>query len=193
MKQNNKALPVQYNVSGQRGLVLIVVLVMLGIFSVIVVSMLGGSNINFRIAGNQQYHIESKSAARHAIESFISNPANFAIPLPAGNTEFSNDFNGDGKTDLVAVVAPPSCLSTDPIKQVELDVSDPADAQCLGTGKGVAGGVLTDDGAALQGNSWCTKMRWDIAANVSDGKTGSHLAMHQGIYLREVIGTPCLN
>ena len=37
----------------QRGIVLIVVLIMLAIFTVIVVSMLTGSNINFKIAGNQ--------------------------------------------------------------------------------------------------------------------------------------------
>lgn len=181
------------SVKRQSGLVLIVVLVMLGIFSIIIVSMLSGSNINFKIAGNQQYHIESKNAASNAIESFVSNPANFAIPLPDENTEFGSDFNGDGSDDMVAVVAPPTCLSTDPIKQVELDVADPADAQCLGTGKSNTSGVLTDDDVALQGNSWCTKMRWDIAATVGDAKTESRLQMHQGVYLREVIGTPCLN
>ncbi len=177
----------------QSGAVLLVALVMLGIFSIIVVSMLGGSNINFKIAGNQQYHVEAKSAASNAIEAFVSNSANFAIPLPDKNTLFDNDFNGDGKVDMVAVVAPPLCLNTAPIKQRELDVADPADAQCLGTGQGSSGGVLTDDSAALQGNSWCTKMSWDIAATVGDANTASRVEMHQGVYLREVIGTPCLN
>ena len=88
------------SVKRQSGLVLIVVLVMLGIFSIIIVSMLSGSNINFKIAGNQQYHIESKNAASNAIESFVSNPANFAIPLPDGNTEFGSDFNGDGSDEV---------------------------------------------------------------------------------------------
>ncbi len=177
----------------QSGVVLIVALVMLGIFSVIVVSMLRGSNINFKIAGNQQYHLEAKHAASNAIEAFLSNPANFAIPLPDEDTEFSHDFNGDGKVDMVAVVAPPTCLNTTPIKQPELDVSDPSDAQCLGSGQLGGGGVLSDDGAAAQGNSWCTKMNWDVVASVGDAKTDSRIEMHQGVYLREVIGTPCPN
>ncbi len=177
----------------QRGIVLIVVLIMLAIFTVIVVSMLTGSNINFKIAGNQQNRIEAKQSASNAIESYISNPANFAIPLPEGNTEFGSDFNGDGSDDMVAVVAPPTCLSSEPIKQSELDVADPADAQCLGTAQNSSSGVLTDDSAALQGNSWCAKMTWDVGATVSDARTNTEVEIHQGVYLREVIGTPCLN
>lgn len=177
----------------QQGVVLIVVLIMLAIFSVIVVSMLSGSNINFKIAGNQQHRLEAKNSARNAIESYISNSANFAFPLPSKDTLFGSDFNGDGADDMVAVVAPPTCLSSEPIKQVELDVADPADAQCLGTAQSGSAGILSDDGAALQGNSWCAKMTWDVSAAVNDAKTNTEIVMHQGVYLREIIGTPCLN
>ncbi|MDX1505753.1 MAG: pilus assembly PilX N-terminal domain-containing protein [Spongiibacter sp.] len=178
---------------GESGVVLIVVLIMLGIFSVIVVAMIGSSNINFKIAGNQQYRLEAKASARNSLESYLSNPANFAIPLPTLPSEFETDFNGDGVADMVAVVAPPTCMRSGPIKQQELDISKAEDAQCLGTGQSSSGGTLTDDSTALQGNSWCAKMTWDVMSTVNDVATSTNIEMHQGVYVKAIIGTPCLN
>ncbi|GAA4103565.1 pilus assembly PilX N-terminal domain-containing protein [Zhongshania borealis] len=176
----------------QRGVVLIVVLIMLGVFSVIVVSMIGGSNINFKIAGNQQYRMEAKMAARNGVESYISNPANFALPLPTSDAFVNSDFNGDGVADMIAVVAPPDCLRAVPILQSALDVADPHDAQCLGSAQQNNSGLFHASGASSAGNSWCSKMTWDVGARVSDAKTGVDVAMHQGVYLRAIIGTTCL-
>tara|TARA_R110001599_G_scaffold57562_4_gene158160 strand:- start:1149 stop:1712 length:564 start_codon:yes stop_codon:yes gene_type:complete len=176
----------------QRGVVLIVVLIMLGVFSVIVVSMIGGSNINFKIAGNQQYRMEAKMAARNGVESYISNPANFALPLPTSDAYVNSDFNGDGVADMIAVVAPPNCLRAVPILQSALDVADPHDAQCLGSAQQNNSGLFHASGSSGAGNSWCSKMTWDVGARVSDAKTGVDVAMHQGVYLRAIIGTTCL-
>ncbi|MFB8831149.1 hypothetical protein ACE0DR_21875 [Azotobacter sp. CWF10] len=55
---------------------------MLGILTLIVAAMVNSSNINFRIAGNQQYRSEALLTAQNAIEEYISNEANFTIPLP---------------------------------------------------------------------------------------------------------------
>lgn len=176
----------------QSGVVLIVVLIMLAVFSVIVFSMVSGSNINFKIAGNQQYRMEAKSAARNGIEAYISNPANFELPLPQNNAIQGSDFNGDGVDEMSAIIPPPDCLRAKPIKMAELDVANPADAQCLGTAQSSNPGILSDGGNA-SGNSWCTKMTWDVRANVSDNTTGAGVTMHQGVYLRAIIGTPCLN
>ena len=176
----------------QSGVVLIVVLIMLGVFSVIVVSMLSGSNINFKIAGNQQYRQEAKFAARNAIESYISNPANFALPIPTVNSYIASDFDGDGVSDMTATVLPPDCLRTRPIQIAELDITDEDDAQCFGSGLSQNAGVLTDSGGAATGNSWCSKMSWDVEAQVADGVTGAAIEMHQGVFLRAIIGTTCL-
>ncbi|WP_373081914.1 hypothetical protein [Zhongshania sp.] len=186
------SIPKQISTSTQRGVVLIVVLIMLGVFSVIVVSMIGGSNINFKIAGNQQYRMEAKLAARNGVESYISNPANFALPLPTSNAYVNSDFNGDGVADMVAVVAPPECLRAVPILQAELDVTDPQDAQCVGSAQQSNSGLFYASGSSPTGNSWCSKMTWDVGAAVNDTKTGVALAMHQGVYLRAIIGTTCL-
>lgn len=177
----------------QSGVVLIVVLIMLAVFSVIVFNMVSGSNINFKIAGNQQYRMEAKSAARNGIEAYISNSANFELPLPQENAIQGSDFNGDGVDEMSAVIPPPECLRAKPIKMAELDVASPADAQCLGTGQSSNPGILSDGGSSGSGNSWCAKMTWDVRANVSDNTTGANVVMHQGVYLRAIIGTPCLN
>lgn len=176
----------------QSGVVLIVVLIMLAVFSVIVFSMVSGSNINFKIAGNQQYRMEAKSAARNGIEAYISNPANFAQPLPDADANIGSDFNGDGVDEMTAVVPPPDCLRTSAIKQAELDVADPVDAQCLGTTQDANPGLLTEGGSSSKGNSWCTKMTWNVRANVTDSNTSASIEMNQGVYVRAIIGTPCL-
>lgn len=177
--------------SGQRGVVLIVVLIMLGIFSVVVASMLTSSNINFRIAGNQQYRVEAKFAARNALETYISNPANFSLPLPTTNSNIQSDFDGDGVADMVAVVPPPTCLRIAPVLRSEL--SYPKDKECIRTAQDIDPHIFRDDeGTATVTNSGCVKMTWDVQANVADAVTGANLEMHQGVYVRAALGTTCI-
>lgn len=175
----------------QGGVVLIIVLIMLGIFSVIVSSMLTSSNINFKIAGNQQYRVEAKLAARNALETYISNPANFSLPLPTANSNIESDFDGNGVIDMVGVVPPPNCLRIAPILRSEL--SYPKDKDCIRTAQDVDDNIFRDnEGIASVTNSGCVKMTWDVQANVVDTVTGVNLEMHQGVYVRAALGTTCL-
>lgn len=176
----------------QRGVVLIVVLIMLGVFSVIVVSMIGGSNINFKIAGNQQYRMEAKLAARHALETYVSNPNNFALPLPVGTSVVDLDFNGDGVADMAASVPPPSCLRSAPVLRTELNERYARDRDCFKSVQVVGGNIFSDNnGTAAVLKSGCVKMTWDTVATVNDSVTGAALEMHQGVYLRAGEGTTC--
>ncbi|MGH8351981.1 MAG: hypothetical protein ACRERY_00395 [Pseudomonas sp.] len=181
----------QGSLKREQGVVLIVVLVMLGILTVIVATLVSTSNVNFRIAGNQQYRVEAQLAAQNGIETYISNSANFTIPLPTASSTISLDLDGDGTNEYSAVVRPPSCLRSLPIKSVELDVTDPDDTPCYGTGAVQDSGILSS-GATGSGNSWCAKMMWDVQSNVDDtAVTGASVELHQGIYLRALLGTPC--
>lgn len=174
----------------QQGAVLVVVLVMLGILTVIVAAMVNSSNINFRIAGNQQYRAEARLAAQNAIETYVSNEANFIIPLPTASISIATDLDGDGVSEYSAEVSPPTCLRSVPIKLTELDVSDENDASCYGSGAVQDSGLLT--GSAATGNSWCSKMMWDVQSRVDDSAvTGASAEVHQGIYLRALLGTSC--
>ncbi|MDF1691183.1 MAG: PilX N-terminal domain-containing pilus assembly protein [Zhongshania sp.] len=178
--------------NSQRGVVLVVVLIMLGVFSVIVVSMIGGSNINFKIAGNQQYRMEAKLAARHALETYVSNPNNFALPLPTGTSAIDVDFNGDGVADMSAAVPPPTCLRTAPVMRSELKERNVKDRDCFKSVQTVGGNIFSDtSGTAAVLKSGCVKMTWDTLATVNDNVTGAAVEMHQGVYLRAGEGTTC--
>ncbi len=174
----------------QQGAVLLVVLVMLGILTLIVAAMVNSSNINFRIAGNQQYRAEARLSAQNAIEEYISNEANFAIPVPTSSVTIPSDLDGDGTNEFSAVVEPPVCLRSIPIKLTELNLQNSDDASCYGSGSVQESGLLSD--GVSTGNSWCSKMMWDVQSSVDDtGVTNARVELHQGVYLRALLGTPC--
>lgn len=188
-------------VSSQRGAVLIIVLVMVGIFMIIVTSLVSSSNINFRIAGNQQNRMEAKITARNAMETYLSNPANFSLPLPTSAQLIGTDFDGDddpstdaddiNTMDMWASVAPPRCTRSTTIAVSELDISKPDEAQCIGSASGQNTGIIGASGPITSGNSWCSRMNWEVASTVDDQSTGAKLAMYQGVYMLAVVGTSC--
>lgn len=183
--------------SKSRGAILIIVLVMVGIFMVIVTGMVATSNINFRIAGNQQYQLEAKTAARNSIEAFISNGANFALPLLTSATVFTFNLDGDVDAsgndidDISASIAPPVCTRSEPIGVNELDPSSADDVQCLGSGAGQNTGIISSGGVSGSGDSWCSRMNWEVESVVDDVNTGAAVSMNQGLFMRAIIGTPC--
>lgn len=181
-----------YQIAGrnrQQGAVLIIVLVMVGIFMIIVTSLVSSSNINFRIAGNQQYRMEAKAAARNAVEDYISNSANFKLPLLPNDLVYSFDFDGDGVDDISASVAPPVCTKAEVVSIGELVLSNPDDFQCrLDPPKS---GIIRSGGPSGNDNSLCARMNWDVGAEVADASTGAAIEMHQGIYMMAIVGTPC--
>lgn len=117
----------------QSGVTLVVTLIFLAIFMGIVVMMMNSGVINTKIAANQQYGLEARSAAQQGIEQvisvdFTSNPVATNVPV---------DVNGDGKTDYTAQVAAPTCLATKQISntQLTLDPTNPnfaTDSSCFG-------------------------------------------------------------
>ena len=175
-----------------RGIILLLVLVLLGILMIIVATLVSSSNVNFRIAGNQQYRLESRVAAQNAIESYISNSANFSLPLPTASSSIGIDLDGNGVNEYTAVVPPATCVRSQPIKNSELDISNADDQPCYGSGSMQNSGVLSSSSGG-SGNSWCSKMMWDVRSTVSDAATSANITLHQGIYLRALLGTPCPN
>lgn len=180
--------------SSHSGAVLVIVLIMVGIFMIIVTSLVATSNINFRIAGNQQYRMEAKVAARNALEAYLSNDANFISP-PLASITYPFNFNGDTQNgedvyDMSATVAPAVCTLSQPISQVLLVLTDPDDAQCAG-GVQKNQGIIGASGPASSSASWCSNMNWQVTSAVDDQATNVALAMIQGIAVRAATGTPC--
>ena len=169
----------------QSGATLLVALVMLVILTLFAITAINFTNINTKIAGNQQFKKEAESAAQQAIEQIIS--ADFTTNPQA--TTVNIDINNDGTTDYVVSIAKPACLVISPIKVLDLDIAKPDDVACFTSAKfGPAGGV---------GNSLCSNTKWDVQATVTDsGSTGSSgsgakAVTHQGILKRVRVGTPC--
>lgn len=180
-----------YQPKYERGVILVVVLVMLAVMMLVVVALVQTSNINFKIAGNQQYKLEAKTTAQHGIETFLSNSANFTLPLPTASSVIGVDLNGDGVDDMEATVTPPSCLSATVIGLSELDFSNPEDSPCFGSAAMQNTGILSDTSASQSGNSWCSEMLWNLQSTVDDAITSAQVTLNQGVYTRAIIGTTC--
>src|SRR6478752_5815862 len=91
---------------GQRGMTLLVSLVMLVVLILLVVSAIRMSNSQLRTVGNVQAQNEAIAAAQQGVERLLGSVTNFTAP-PATQT-VNVDINGDGVTDYTATVETPA-------------------------------------------------------------------------------------
>src|SRR5581483_9465730 len=125
---------------------------------------------------------EARAATQQTIEQVISNPANFNTPLPPPIT-VGVDINNDGTADYNVSAPTPSCLASVPIKQSQLDASNPNDIPCFGTSSLQNSGIV--GGTASSGNSLCANTTWDVSASYSDPSgVGLNVVTHQGVNIR---------
>lgn len=177
-------------ISSQKGSVLIVGVVMLTLLTFMVLSAFRMGKSNLQIVGNSQQKAQNYAAAQGAIERVISSPQlgttpAAAMPNPCNGVANTAcvDLNGDGVPDITVTVVP-TCLSTQPVSNTVLDYSNAEDKSCTL-------GVNQDFGTtgASVGNSLCSNLLWDVAANVRDDTTGGRFTANQGVAIR-VAGTP---
>jgi len=135
----------------QRGVVLVMAMVMLLLLSTIAVSAIRATNSGIRIVGNMQAQDEAELAAQLGIEQALSNLSTFTTP--AGAT-VNVDINQDGTTDYAVTVSAPSCVSA-------WDVKNSYSAQ-------------------LSGQVPKTSV-YDVQALVTDSRTGAQVTIHQGV------------
>lgn len=169
----------------QSGSTLLISLVLLVMLTLFVLTVVNTTNINSRIAGNMQTITEAQAAAQQAIEEVISTP-NFSTN-PAGVPP-TVAVNVNNEKTYTVNVPTPTCISIVPIRTVDLDITKPDDAACIGSGSVVAAGIVGTGGA---GNSLCSNSQWDVAANVADAATSTSVAVHQGVAVRVPVGTAC--
>ena len=140
----------------QCGSTLLVALIMLVMLTLIAVSAINSTTSSTQMVGNAQFSKEAGAAAQQAIENVISN-TNFMSTTPAPQ---NIDVNGDGVADYTVTFAAPNCASVVPVNVGDVGVP----SQCASS----IGAV-------------CYWTEWDVAATVSDVKTGASLVVHQGI------------
>lgn len=137
--------------SHERGIALVMAMVMLLVLSLISVSAIRATNSGIRIVGNMQAQDEVETAAQVGVEQTLSSLGNFTTPT--GST-IPVDINRDGTTDYNVQVSAPVCVSS-------WDVKNAYSAQ-------------------LSGMTPKTSV-YDVQAVVTDTRTGAQVTIHQGI------------
>jgi len=149
----------------QRGITLIVGLIMLVLITLLVTAAFTLSSTNLRAVGNMQFRDEAIAAANVAVERVVS--ADFTA-VPAASSESVNI----GGAVYTVNVAAPTCIKSTAIKS--LPATDPDAVQCaFGAG-----------GAPV-----CFETLWEISATVSSttgaaAATGAGVTVKQGISKR---------
>ncbi|TAN13148.1 MAG: pilus assembly protein [Burkholderiaceae bacterium] len=171
----------------QRGATLIVTMIFLIILMLVVASAIKVTNVNTRVVGNMQTQSEAFAAAQQAIEQVISYDF---TKLPQASTT-TVDINNSGKAGSTynVSVAQPVCLMVKPIKQLDLDISNPDDRSCFATGSAQNSGII---GGTPSGNSLCYNSMWNVQASaVPPGSSQPAAVINQGVTLRSDPGANC--
>ena len=171
----------------QRGVTLIVALIMLTVLGLLAGWAVKSGTTNLRIVNNMQARQEAFSAAQSAIESTISSVNFSQQPAAVAANPIPVDLNGDGVADMTATLTPaPSCYRWRAIKTAELDPSLAADRACLGSSSASTAGL--DNGAGTTGgDSLCADSEWNVRAEVVDAASNATVRINQGVSMRGVI------
>lgn len=154
----------------QRGMVLILSLIMLVVLTVIAVYAIRISTVNLRTMGNAQSRTEALSTAQRTIDLVLS--SNFTDNI-AGTAQTLTVSEG-GKNYSV-VVARPCLVRTVPVKNADLNITVPDDLKCLDT--------LSNPYSA------CADTIWQIQVTSSSGWFGANASIIQGTGVRMDSGT----
>jgi FlaG/FlaF family flagellin (archaellin) len=163
---NRAALP-----STQRGVTLVVGLIMLVLITLIVAAAFMMSSTNLRSVGNMQYRDEAVAAGNSAIEQRLTDLTTAGgFNSPPGSATVTVDINRDNKDDFNVAISAPTCTQ-------EKAITAPPPA---GTGNSVTTGILPP---VIFYNTL-----WDFTATVTEASgvasTGATVTMHQGMRVK---------
>jgi Tfp pilus assembly protein PilV len=148
------------NLSRQRGVTLIIGLILLVLITLMVTTAFMLSSTNLKSVGNMQFREEALAAANAAIERVISSDAIFFAPAA------QNDIPVGGY--LVDVAAPVCLYATEVITSTSNDANPNIHSEGVG-----GGGVVGAPGFL--------DTYWDVAATVNDSASGTQVVTRQGI------------
>jgi Tfp pilus assembly protein PilV len=172
----------------QRGITLVVSLIMLVVLTLIVVSAIQFGNINLKISGNAQAEAEATAATQVGIEKMIKE-VNAATKIDLVNAQPAMAVSTGGASYTVNVKKP-ACVLTSNIVTTELDPSNEKDVPCY---EGDPTEKLFDsNGKPIAQPTACKKQHWEIEATVDDAKSGAKVSMLQGVAVRVPAQVACL-
>ena len=165
----------------QRGISLVLGLIMLILLTLLAISAFQASNVNLRIAGNMQVRQETLAAAQTGIETVLSTPAFINTTTPPAAKSVS--LNGASYT--VDFTPAPACKSVVDIPSEDLVPTNPDDFQCIPSAAlpGSSSGIFLASGPPST-LSLCSNTRWAVIAHVADANTSADTTLEQGVAVR---------
>jgi hypothetical protein len=164
----------------QRGITLVVSLIMLVVLTLIVVSAIQFGNINLKISGNAQAEAEATAATQVGIEKMLKE-VNAAAKIDLVPAQPAMVVSTGGASYTVNV-AKPACVLTANIVTTQLDPTNENDLPCY---EGDPNEKLFDsNGKPIAQPTACKNQQWEIAATVDDAKSGAKVSMLQGVAVR---------
>lgn len=162
----------------QRGLVLILSLIMLVVLTLLAVSAIRLSTVNLRTVANAQSRSEALSTAQRTIDMLLS--SNFTTNI-AGTA--ATVTVAEGGKNYTVVIARPCLVRSVPVLNTALPEPDV-------TGKACVAGVGAShypECTCSQGNSiysQCSDTIWQLQATSSSGWFGANVSITQGTGIR---------
>jgi hypothetical protein len=155
----------------QRGITLLVSLIMLAVLALFGVSAIRSSLVNLRIAGNNQYQIEAQIAAQRAVDDVISSLNTFTAPS-ATDIVFS---------DTASTPAGPAIDATGGGKKFDVTISAP---KCVF--------IKAADGYSYSLAAQAPKnTTWRITSTATDAETGAAVVIRQGVKVQLPTNATC--
>jgi Tfp pilus assembly protein PilX len=147
-------------IARQRGMAMVIGMIMLVLLTLLVVSAINSSSVNLRITGNMQAQDEARAMAQQAIERVLGVKANFyPTPTAQAATNYYADNNSSGNAVYSVSVAAPVCKGA--AKQFPGRTAD-----CI---NGARAGLF------------CWDTLWEVVATATDAKTGVRQVITQGV------------
>lgn len=186
----------------QRGVTLILGLVMLMVLTLVVLSSFNLSVGTMQIVDNSQQRAQALNAAASVAETITSNTTfvyspstvldNTSCPASLGAPANSTckDIYGDGKTVVqVALVNLPTCKQVKSVDKASLDLSNAEDAGCS-VGESQNFGIA---GTSSSG-SLCSDSLWEVGLQATEATSGTKATLTEGVSIRvsnDAVGSAC--
>lgn len=186
-----------HSLKRQRGVVLMVTLVMLVVLTLLATSAINMSTASLRAVTNMQSRNVATSTAQRTIETVLS--SNFTggsspDDIVAAVTALATDYTvttQDNKSYKVTIAKPPCIRQYASVMNDELDPKKPThDETCLKNNEFRNDKYIyclsdeakcRNDASDAAGASYCARAVWEVASSVRDGWFGANVDLTQGV------------
>lgn len=177
----------QNSLTHQRGITLIVALIMLVMITLLGLSSFNSAKTSLLTVSNMQQQNQVTAAINETFDEVFSNKKYSETPTatlsaPCGGVTNTRciDINGDGLPDVTVTLTPaPTCVKSQVIPTNKIDLTVVEDYGCS-VGEGDNTGII----GAVSGDSLCSESIWEINAVGVDNTTQTTVRAKQGIASR---------